>query len=436
MGFQTDKITAERQFFAFAALIWLVVSGYLCTLGFGADPDAWLMAQTAQKLQLGFGYDPARSAGNPLYEFLIAFLQQEGQWLFSNLASLGVASIILWRLPMYFPENLGIPIFRLMLMVLPWFWEAATSSIETIFALWFWLEAGFQINRDKKLAAALLLLLSSFTRPEYFLLISLTDWRFWKKNNLIWFTSLVFISTYLYWVQGKNPMPFHDLNSAIRFYGGRIFTLIQDPKWMIVIFLFIGPTIWKSSPGNSIFSKGAVVNIGVFCLFPFEWAYLLPFMVVALSRLKVRWKSLVLILSIALPFLQFKSDFHPKLGLPWADRVWKTETFQLAQRADFQQKTILLYGATWLPTDVEAWSKSMQNRLFHRENSYFYLGEKISTISELDSLHKAGFQIVAWKEELGDFKTLNGKIQIPEYLILVEDVERFLQQKRSDKPTF
>lgn len=416
-----------------AVSLWLGLSLYLCTLGFGADPDAWLMAQTAEKLRLGFGYDPARSAGNPLYEFLLIVLQKGQQSYFSNLVNLTAACLVLWRLPIYFSDNSNTAFFRLMLMVLPWFLEAATSSMETILALWFWLEAGLNMERRRSIPAWFFLMAASFTRPEYFLLISLQDWRFWKQNLPFWLLGLVCILAYLIWVQGINPVPFHDLNSMFWFYGGRIFTLFQDGKVVLIFTLFFASTVWKSADSNKVFTRGAWVNIVVFCLFPFEWAYLLPFMVAALSRIQSRWKLTVLALSIALPFLHFTLGFHVEFNSPWADRILKKETFRLAQKVDFQEKTILLYGATWLPTDVHAWKKLMQNRLFHRSNSNFYVGEKISSSSELDSLHNSGYQIVAWKDELGDFKMQSGKAQIPQSVQLIEDVELFLKQNLPDQ---
>ena len=374
------------------------------------------------------GYDPARSLGNPVYEFSISFLQLNQSWFYSNFLNLSIACLVLWRLPIYFPDTLQIWHFRLLLMVLPWFWEAATSSMETILALWLWLECGLFIRRNNTAGAWLFWLAASFTRPEYFLVITFQSLEFWKRRIALWCGGLALFSLYLYWVLGKNPVPFHDFQTLIWFYGGRIFTLFRDPNVLIILSLVFFTTIWKSIHNQSLFSLGAFLNLGFFCVFPFEWAYLLPFLVMAISKLEPRWKPFVFLLAIATPFLQIKPDFTLGLKSPLSDRLWKMETNSLAQEVDFQQKTLLLYGATWLPSDVKTWKKSMQNRLFHRTHSNFYVGEKINSVSELDSLKNSGFQIVAWKEELGDFKKINGKVQIPDYVLLIDDVEFFLKQ--------
>ncbi len=65
----------------------------LCKLGFGEDTDAWLMAQTAQKLSFGETYDPARSFGNPVYEFLLMLIQSNQNWFWSNFFNLFLGSV-------------------------------------------------------------------------------------------------------------------------------------------------------------------------------------------------------------------------------------------------------------------------------------------------------------------------------------------------------
>jgi len=69
-----------------------------------------------------------------------------------------------------------------------------------------------------------------------------------------------------------------------------------------------------------------------------------------------------------------------------------TKLYQEAQVCDFKQATLFLEGATYLPTDTRNWEKLMGNRLFHRKNSNFFVGEKL-TVTELDSLKKTGMEI-------------------------------------------
>ena len=82
-----------------------------------------------------------------------------------------------------------------------------------------------------------------------------------------------------------------------------------------------------------------------------------------------------------------------------------TRDFQWAQSVDFPQKTLLLYGATWFPTDVGHWEKVLDNRIFHRKGSRFYVGEKLNRPEILDSLRSAGFQIY---EKIKDIPAVSG----------------------------
>jgi hypothetical protein len=159
----------ERLIFVFSCLAFCLVGSHLAQLGFGEDTDAWLMAQTARKLALGLGYDPARSFGNPLYEHLLIFLQPRLNWEWSNLVNLFLGVVFVWRLPLLFPflsvrQSL---ILRLSVMALPVFMEAATSSMEYMLAWSLLLETLLAWNTKRLAAFFCFETLAIFTRLEF-----------------------------------------------------------------------------------------------------------------------------------------------------------------------------------------------------------------------------------------------------------------------------
>jgi hypothetical protein len=87
-----------------------------------------------------------------------------------------------------------------------------------------------------------------------------------------------------------------------------------------------------------------------------------------------------------------KTKFSFQLPSALTHRTEMTRQYELAQRSHPEKPTLLLYGATWFPTNPETWDKSMQNRLFHRKQSYFYVAEKL-TFEEMDSVWNSGFEI-------------------------------------------
>lgn len=419
-----DKAKVERWIFRISCFIWICTSLWFCTLGFGADTDAWLMAQTAQKLRLGLGYDPARSAGNPLYELLLALLQPGQIWWASNLFNFGIAVLILVRIPNYFSDFTLQKKWRncLFIITLPVFWSSATSSMESILALWLWLETGLAVQRIKVGQTVLFTLFTTACRPEYFVLIIVQHWPFWRLHHRYAAMLSTMVLAYLFWVYGKNPLPFHDIESTFRFYAGRLVTLFRGGAGLLYCGVLLVAFYPLSSTLATEWRRAVFINVALFAVFPFEWTYLLPSLFISSFHLRIN--TLHLGIALVLSLVVWRGG-APGFEMPWQDRKWKTEAYSLAQTVDFPKNTLLLYGATWFPTDVTRWKKSMKNRLFHRTGSHFFVGEKLN--HNLDSLHQAGFTIVVYGKELGEFRNAAGKPEIPYYILVINDLPHFLK---------
>ena len=415
----------ERLIFVLFCLAWCLWGWLLVQQGFGEDTDAWLLAQTAEKLLLGQGYDPARSFGNPVYEFLLVILQPEQVWIWSNLFNLFLSVLFLWRLPLAFPflKPLEGLILRLSLLAMPIFTEAATSSMEYMLCWWLLLESLLALKSERRKLLYVFVSLACFTRLEFYPLLLFTFWGnvFGEKTAGISLSKPFFVILsvswllYLGWAMDKNPSPFTDLESGFRFYAGRIGYLIKqaDVLTPIYIYLIIGAIQMKTH--DSLFYRLGLGNFLFFILFPFEWAYILPTMVIGLvSRISSfpshRWWMMPIgILAASLLSWNMKTKFSFQLPSNYSRRKEMTKLYLLAQKAHPRNPTLLLYGATFLPTNTRTWEKAMGNRLFHRKNSYLYVGEKLNK-TELDSLLESGFQIYTLTSEKGGFSSKDKRL--------------------------
>ncbi len=381
-------------------LLWNIWCLPLCFLGFGEDTDAWLMAQTIQKLKLGLPYDPARSLGNPLYEFAASLLPFIPLGRLTNFINLLLANIFLCRLKAFFPFSspFSLDFTRLALMCMPFFQEAATSSMEYMAAWLLFFETRRAIHIKKPIWFFAGLILSSFLRIEFFLFLSVLFST--KKCSSIrplflWIFCLGLISFYLGWVWGKNPAPFSDLASALGFYGGRLMYLLWQAGLLLPAYLI--PFLLVSGLKRDFFMPSDMqVNFLFFVFFPFEWAYLFPVWLWSANVLSgsavfnPKW----LLLSVLVFSLAFFPGFPPDLGWPAqvSKRKEQLKWLGWADTCKPEKPEILLYGATFIPWETEKWEKVLDNRIFHKKGSKLFVGEKLKDM-ELDSLHRRGFQI-------------------------------------------
>ena len=383
-------------------VLWLLYELALCFQGFGSDTDAWLMSQTAARLAAGLGYDPARSLGNPAWEYLLVLLQPDYQFVSSNAFNLCLALIFLFRLKDLLPEldHSQIWLIRVCLALLPVFSEAAASSMELMPAWFLFQECLLALRKSQYKRLGILVLVLGFTRPEFYFFVLLVVW-FQQRNAL---RSLlipgILLGIYLYWVIGKNPAPFDGLESTIRFYAGRMWFLLRQAGLLFPAYILC--LAYSVKQKNTLLRISGIVSLLLFVVFPFEWAYAFPAifsgLIAFLSALPVTRFRLVF---WSLLLLTLGSDlFSPVSGLGglYATRNKMLHQFRQAENFKPQRPSLLLEGATFLPTRFQDWERSHQNRLFHKKGTQFWVGERLSR-AELDSFRKEGFWIGRFSDD-------------------------------------
>ena len=395
-------------FFSILFFFWLLFAGLLCLQGYGLDTDAWLMAQTAGRLRAGESYDPARSLGNPVWEFLLVFLQPDYEFIISNGLNLILALLFLWRLNRLLP---GIPMpgiwfLRTGICLLPVFTEAAGSSMELMSAWYLFLESLLAVRQNRQGLTFFLVLLLTFTRPEFFIFISAAAIKLRNRKLYYLIPVLTALTAWVFWTLGKNPAPFGNLSEFFRFYAGRIWFLIRQAGLLLPVYLFL---LYKGfHQTHQLLKWPGRLSTFFFILCPFEWAYAFPAMLSGMMNLPAKAKNKRLLQAL-IAISTGSSLFFPLSGLPalYFQRQKMLHHFRQAEAYRPETPVLLLDGATYLPTKSSLWERSHENRLFRKKNSLFWVAERLQQ-SELDSFRTAGFRICrlgtgpgdSWLQEL------------------------------------
>jgi hypothetical protein len=379
-------------FFSVLLFTWFLFACLLCLQGFGLDTDAWLMAQTAGRLRAGEGYDPARSFGNPVWEFCLAFLQPDFEFRFSNGLNLMLAILFLWRLRRMVPEisYQSYLIACCMFCLLPLFTESASSSMELMSAWYLFLECLLAIRNKHRILLLLIALLLTFTRAEFSIFLFAAVLQNRPKSLPLLIPALAALPFYIYWAYGKNPAPFQNIDEIIRFYAGRIWFLIQQAGPMLPV--YAGLLFLSLSQQHPLLKWPGRFALILFLMMPFEWAYAFPAFLsgILAAAEKTENKHILWITAASLG----SSLLFPHSGLPaiFLQRSRMMEQFHQAESFKPLRNTLITDGATFLPTRHSQWERSHNNRLFRKKNSLLWVGERLNK-RELDSFRTAGFRI-------------------------------------------
>ena len=126
-------------------------------LGYGTDVDITNVLRSGESLLAG-DYRYSRPPGALPYEALVGVLDRVGGALAVNLASAGMAVLLLVVLAQLVTEELGERAGRIVVVVVatqPWFWVVATSLGDYAFALGFLLLGALAARHDRRVLAGL-----------------------------------------------------------------------------------------------------------------------------------------------------------------------------------------------------------------------------------------------------------------------------------------
>lgn len=388
-------------------LIWLLWAAWLCSLGFGEDADAWLLNRSAAILRQQQVYDPARSLGNPFYESLLALLGPPSfPGLLSNLLNLALAIFFLYRLRFLFGDENQASVFllRICLMASPLFTGMATASMEFMPAWCLFLEALLAWRRGKEIHSLVFLGLMAGFRPEWALLVSIAFGihRFIlapKEKTTLAF--LLLFPAFLAWawaMAGKNPLLYDSLSGYFRFSVLRLGFLLREAGLVSVFYLWtLLPLLRRSSDPFLLLGQ---VSLLLFAVFPYEWAYLFPAMLLGLIRHfqalnQMRSKAWlipgVMVIASCFYFFQEKTLTF-SLPAPALRRLEMKAIHAFAADFPENQRGLLLFGATYLTHEPENWTSDARHQLFRHKKGHLLVAENLNS-QQIDSCRNKGYRV-------------------------------------------
>ena len=411
-------------------IIWIAITIPMCLFGYGSDLDAWMLAEAAGRIWDEFAYHPSRTTGFPLMELLNAPIIATKQWYLSNLLTLifGIAALFaLFRLSdrgwVHRPIHLV-----LVVGFLPVFVTNASSTMDYVpgLALQLWSLAFLLEGRNSK--AAVLIGLACGFRPSNLLLVLPALFLLWRRggrfNRLLMFgatallVGLVCFSPALLAFGGlSSPQRIIEPDLRILMAGYHFLGLLGVLQSLIV-YPYLAFRLHRihglQSDGSSTRHLReyhlalCAVWIPLFVLLPFEPEYLFPiipaigFLVDGLSTRRAALVLTVLLLSQHLFGIETAGGesgqrvFRPALRAGWTirdlrHRVFILSTREAADRWNPSGKTVLMFGANWIPQHNLNWSLDTSTGFWKRRDGLVYLTNPILDEDRLRSLGESRF---------------------------------------------
>lgn len=170
-------------------LLALILYLPLLFLGYGSDYDSYNVLLTGRNFAESLDYVPSRVPGFPVYETLIFFIDSMGGFLLTNLASMGMALLVLFVF-IRLCHQYHIPHYRLLtliLMVQPYFWVNATCTMDYFIAMGFIFLGILQILRGRFTTAGFAFALAVGSRMTVSLMaVVLILWLFFSMPQQRW----------------------------------------------------------------------------------------------------------------------------------------------------------------------------------------------------------------------------------------------------------
>jgi hypothetical protein len=159
-------------------------------LGYGSDYDSYNVLWTGKYFAHYLDYVPSRVPGFFIYESLTYILNTIGGSILTNLASMGMAILVLYVF-VRLCKQYEIPHYRLLaliMMVQPYFWVNATCTMDYFFAIGFIFLALLQVMRGKYFTAGVAFSFAVGSRLTVSLIAAvLILWLFFSQKEKRWY---------------------------------------------------------------------------------------------------------------------------------------------------------------------------------------------------------------------------------------------------------
>lgn len=158
VGGLLDLDWTKKPYIFLLSFLFIISRVPLLNLGFGSDPDAWRVADSAFDLHYFNIYHPSRFPGYPLYEFFNSLIINYG-WLATNIATMIISLISVFIFAKILKEldikNKGLLVVTY--VFLPILWINSASTMDYMWALTFILFTWFFIIKKQYFLAGLMM---------------------------------------------------------------------------------------------------------------------------------------------------------------------------------------------------------------------------------------------------------------------------------------
>jgi hypothetical protein len=449
---------------------WLAIVLPMTLLGFGSDTDAWLVARNAERMWATGAYTASRTTGFPLHEILTTPFIRFGSWYASNLASL-LFGVGLFAAVVYLGRRgrLSHPVLCLLsIAFLPAILVDSSSTMDYVFGLSTLTWAYVAMLEKKPVVSAVLIGVSVGFRPTNGLfIVPVAVYVYLKERTLssillpvvtAFVVGLVFYSPVLFAYGIRAPeksINLHwDMKTRLLITGYKYLSLFGILQTMAIALIMLGGIWrWGSSTRKSPFLAFHATNIVLwtllFLVLPGEPEYLLPIVlsvVFAADKLlnRTAFAALtVVILSFNLVQLDMLGGESGDRELAISvqpgqtvvdiqDRSFKMSTRRAATDYVADQATVLMYGATWIPTLNAEWVYDPEYMLNRQRQGQLYVSRRILDERQLRRLSDRGFRLVVWRGQKQEF-VYAGKLDLLKYMEVIDSLDDFFGMRLSGR---
>ena len=420
-------------------LIWCATVLPQAMLGYGSDADAWRVAEAATAIWKSGEYAVSRSIGFPLFELLVTPLVAFGQWYLSNLVAVvaGLAVLVAF-LRLGQEGKLRCPLLTpVAVSFLPLLLTNASSTMDYVpaLALLVWSYVAL-LNRRWEVAAVLVGVACGFRPTSGLFALPLVVYVYMGTGRvttalrtlaLVIGVGLAAYSPVLLWY----GLPTWRTTIALDTTTRLLITAHNGLKYLgivqtAVLGSLLMPPLWQRLRAGvpSAFVVFHVLNIalwvGLFLVQGDEPEYLLPSapsVILLADRLltKATWRiavaTLLLYSLVQIDVLGGESGarkFAPAVATGVVirdvqDRRFKLSTRELAGAHAVSQKTLLMFGASWIPVANDAWVRDEKYNVHRQRDGLLFLSPRILDEERLHQLRDSEFRLLVWRGDKWEY---------------------------------